>query len=141
MSLLTQQDRDYILEQLRLAPDSVLADAMLEFNKIREMVVAVRKIANGTAPGSAPMVAQIVATPEQFSKDVAAYEQELAVKNAPRKNVSPGPALISKIGGNTKDHIFNLLQVEKQPPTKYDDHLKLLWARGEVKYDGEEYYL
>lgn len=130
MSLLTPQDRAYILEQLTLAPDSVLADAMLAFNAIRDKIVEVRQLCNAVTP-----------TKESFLEGVVAYERELVEKNMLRKNVSPGAVLIGKIGGNTKDVIFEFLRDDKQPPAKYGDHLKLLWSRGEVKFDGKEYYL
>ena len=130
MSLLTQQDRNYILEQLKLAPDNVLAEAMLKFNEMRDQVVQVRKL-----------TAASEATVDTFSKDITAYEAELVIKNALRKNVSPGKSSIGKIGSSTKDVIFELLRSDKKPAAKYDEHLKLLWERGEVKFDGEEYYL
>lgn len=128
MPLLSDNDRQYILEQLRTAPDSVLVDAMLALNAVRDKVVATRKLIEN-ATGSAPVARTIVEHTAEPAKDVA------------RKNVSPGPATIGKIGSNTKDVIFEFLRDDKQPPAKYDDHLKLLWARGEVKYDGKEWYV
>lgn len=60
----------------------------------------------------------------------------------PRKNVSPGEPSITKIGTATKKIILADLQVGEQlPRQKYDEHLKLLWKRGEVKFDGDEYYV
>lgn len=129
MRLLTDNDRNYILAQLAVAPDSVLADAMLAFDAIRNKIVAVRKFANENVSGSAPIVQVAIENAAEPEKEVV------------RKNVSPGPAAIGKIGSNTKDVIFEFLRDDKQPPTKYDDHLKLLWSRGEVKYDGKEWYL
>ncbi len=63
-----------------------------------------------------------------------------------RANVSPGEPSISKIGGATKDYLINELKagsrsVEYSDFHKYVEHLKLLWKRGEIKFDGEEYYL
>lgn len=60
---------------------------------------------------------------------------------AERINVSPGATSIGKIGSNTKELILESLAVNVQPATKYVEHLKLLWARGEVKFDGNSYYL
>lgn len=59
-----------------------------------------------------------------------------------RGNVSPGEPSIGKIGSNTKDDILRQLREGMgQPSAKYAEHLKLLWKRNEVKFDGEEYYL
>ena len=66
-----------------------------------------------------------------------------AVKAEPieRKNVNPGTPLIGKIGTKTKDEIMALLKAGTQPPNKFDEHLKLLWSRGEVQFDGTSYFL
>lgn len=119
MSLLTQQDRAYILAQLALAPDSVLADAMLAFNTIRDKLVMVRKM---------------VEQPEVAREPV---------NEAPaiRPNVSPGKSAITKIGSETKAALLLDVGCNKQPPAKYTEHLKLLWERCEVKFDGKEWYL
>lgn len=121
MQLLHDDDRRYILDQLRLAPDSVLADAMLAFNEIRDKLVIVRKMVE--RPGEPA--------------------NEAPPKEAPsRPNVSPGKSSITKIGSDTKTSILaGLANNGVQPPTKYTEHLKLLWSRGEVKFDGKEYYL
>ena len=59
-----------------------------------------------------------------------------------RKNISPGDPTITKIGSGTKGVILDALQQGQQMPRpKYDEHLKLLWKRGEVKFDGEQYYV
>ena len=69
------------------------------------------------------------------------------VVKVPRPNVSPGVPLITKIGSNTKEYILNELKASGAPRTlehfglKYAEHLKLLWSRGEIKFDGSEYYL
>ena len=59
----------------------------------------------------------------------------------PRQNVSPGPSAISKIGEKAKTYLLNELKGGGQPEAKYAEHLKLLWSRGEIKFDGKEYYL
>lgn len=58
-----------------------------------------------------------------------------------RTNVSPGEPSIGKIGNVAKDAITATLGAGRQPAEKYTEHMKLLWKRGEVKYDGKEYYL
>ena len=59
----------------------------------------------------------------------------------PRKNVSPGEPSITKIGTNTREEIIETLKRGAQPLDKFREHLKLLWKRGEVNFDGEEYYI
>lgn len=59
----------------------------------------------------------------------------------PKQNVSPGLSTIGKIGTPTKEYIFEALTQGVQPAAKYVEHLKLLWSRGEVKFDGVNYYL
>lgn len=59
----------------------------------------------------------------------------------PRKNVSPGEPSITKIGTNTEGALFGVLRAGGQPEAKYTEHMKLLWKRGKVKFDGKEYYL
>lgn len=125
MALLTEADRTYVLEQLRLAPDSVLADAMLAFNRIRDNVVIVRNMALNAVPALKPKPEEAEAEPEPCE----------------RANVSPGVSLITKIGGPTKALILEELAEGIQPGPKFSEHMKLLWARGEVKFDSEEYYL
>ena len=60
----------------------------------------------------------------------------------PRKNINPGEPTITKIGSGTRDVILADLKAGRQLPLpKYAEHLKLLWKRGEIKFDGEEYYV
>ena len=58
-----------------------------------------------------------------------------------RKNISPGEPTITKIGMNTEGALFGVLRAGGQPEAKYAEHMKLLWKRGEIKFDGKEYYL
>ena len=60
---------------------------------------------------------------------------------AARKNVSPGEPSITKIGSGAKETIIHALNTGTPLGDRYTEHLKLLWARGEIKFDGEEYYL
>lgn len=74
------------------------------------------------------------AAPAPSGKDYSRVE-------ADRTNVSPGSSTITKIGSETKKHILESLDVNVQPATRYAEHLKLLWSRGEIKFDGDRYYL
>lgn len=58
-----------------------------------------------------------------------------------RANVSPGEPSIVKIGSNTKEHILGRLQAGFGIEEKYEEHAKLLWSRGEINFDGKEYYI
>lgn len=84
-------------------------------------------------------VAAIGKEPHACSKR---YVEPEEIKNVPaeRKNISPGPSSITKIGGNTLEQVLGMLKDGHQPPDKYSEHLKLLWSRGKVKYDGKLYY-
>lgn len=61
----------------------------------------------------------------------------------PRPNINPGEPTIGKIGEATKAVILDELGTKNIQPLqpKYTEHLKLLWKRGLIKYDGKEYYL
>lgn len=58
-----------------------------------------------------------------------------------RKNVSPGEPSITKIGSGAKETIIHALNTGTPLGDRYTEHLKLLWARGEIKFDGEVFYL
>lgn len=91
-------------------------------------------------------VAAIGKQPHACSKQYVEPE-EIVKPAAERKNISPGTPSITKIGTNTKEYILNELKASGAPRTiehfglKLVEHLKLLWARGEIKFDGTEYYL
>jgi len=60
-----------------------------------------------------------------------------------RPNINPGDPTIGKIGEATKALILDELGTKNIQPVqpKYTEHLKLLWKRGLIKFDGKEYYL
>lgn len=59
-----------------------------------------------------------------------------------RKNISPGDPSITKIGANTKESLLAHLKAGGQPTrAKFEEHLKLLWKRGEIRFDGENFYV
>lgn len=62
-------------------------------------------------------------------------------EGAPRPNISPGEPSIGKIGSETKATLLSLIGNNQQPASKWHEHAKLLWKRGEIKFDGAEYYL
>jgi hypothetical protein len=118
--LITDNDRAYILEQLATATDDVLVDAFLKLQSTREKAVTARALI-GKTDYSAPSVAEPVLPVE-------------------RQNVNPGIPGIGKIGSATKDELLKQLAAGKQPAAKFVEHMKLLWERGEVKFDGKEWW-
>ncbi len=62
-------------------------------------------------------------------------------RNGIRPNISPGEPSIGKIGADAKQAVYNLVTDGEPIPKKYAEHCKLLWKRGEIKFDGTEYYL
>jgi hypothetical protein len=58
-----------------------------------------------------------------------------------RNDIFPGKPTITKIGTETKAALLHNLGFGTQPAAKFTEHLKLLWSRGEVKWDGEVWYV
>jgi len=88
--------------------------------------------------------AETCETLEKFRPAGGSELETAPVQTAPqpaRKNISPGLSIIGKLGEKTKVIILDCLQKQVQPDEKYKEHLKLLWARGEVKWDGEVWYV
>lgn len=125
--MLSDNDRKYILNALRAAPDHVLADAMLAYNAFRDKVIAVRKLTK--APEAEPSSPEVEDTPSSEVEDTP-----------DRPNVDPGKSTIIKIGAKSKDEIFVRLK-NGASLDRFSEHLKLLWSRGEVKFDGTRYYV
>lgn len=88
-------------------------------------------------------VAAIGKQPHACSKQYVEPEELnfRCVEVEPRKNINPGVPAITKIGNNTLEVVLGMLKDGHQPPEKYSEHLKLLWTRGKVKFDGKEYWL
>jgi hypothetical protein len=92
----------------------------------------------GPDDGRKPFSTPSTAPTKPGSADAWPFPDEEAVE---RKNVSPGNPTIGKIGTATTDELIAILNGGKQPPKNRSEHMKLLWKRGLVKYDGKEYYL
>ena len=133
MALLTDVDRAFILAQLKLAPDEILADAMLTFNTVRDKIVKVRALSAAAAAA---------ATKEELEVSYVAMTTE-DVKHLPvsRPNVTPSGPIAKRLHVHTKNTILNRLTDGIQPNEQLLPQAKLLWARGEIKYDGEKFYL
>jgi len=124
--VLSSNDRVYILTQLNSAPDEVLVRAYLDLSAQYASILEAR-----AAITQAKTVVQTVTTVDLQTEPV----------DQPRRNLNPGVSSITKIGSNTKADILSCLADGMQPPAKFEEHCKLLWERGEVKFDGQEYYL
>lgn len=139
MSILSDRDREFILKQLRTAPDSVLADAMLEFNLIRDKIVAVRKL---TKEPQEVISSEMTVTEPAPNIEINPLGTVHASQSKLRPNVDPGKPEITKIGSKTKDQIIQWLKDGTDIRADlYGEHLKLLWSRGEVKFDGARWYV
>ena len=67
--------------------------------------------------------------------------EQVGVTPSERANISPGEPSITKIGVNTEGALFGVLRAGGQPEAKFAEHMKLLWKRGKVKFDGEQFYV
>ena len=112
--LLSDGDREFIYGQLRHASDDILVRAYTEFDRVRQMALAVRSVSVATEP-------------ETTSSE--------------RPNTNPGDPTITKIGATTEAELIRMIEHGAQPPAKYLAHMQLLWRRGKVKFDGKEWYL
>jgi hypothetical protein len=140
MNILSESERTALLQSLTDAPDEVLIDAVRQrkdwmrnikssFDEVRNFVgMRVTEASKPPLSATTPLV-----TPS-IEKQPTAPEK--------RTNKSPGASSIGKIGGKTKDEIIGVLKAGRQPNhDKYGEHLKLLWNRGEICFDGKEFYL
>jgi hypothetical protein len=93
-----------------------------------------------TAPDNT-WVDQLDATPVKSPPVPSPARIDKIIKASERPNASPGEPSIGKIGSDTKENILRALKEGQPIGAKFVEHLKLLWKRGEVKYDGDEYYL
>lgn len=139
MNILTPEQRASALRALATAPDEILLSAMVDYKAHNHRLESVKRnfdetceLLNAAATGASSQTPNPTTSAEAPSAPVAA---------APRPNVSPGVPGIGKIGGNTKTDILDTLSAGLQSAPRFAEHLKLLWSRGEVKFDGKEYYL
>lgn len=114
--LITDGDRAFILQALTGASDEVLVRAYQDWDAQRSAALDVRSKLGGLSA-----------------------EEVVVAPSTERKNFSPGASSISRMSAGTKSDILSLLARGEQPGDKYSEHLKLLWERGDVKFDGEWY--
>lgn len=130
MALLNNDDRAFILAQLTLAPDEILADAMLAFNAVRDKIIKVRALSAAAGTKEEPEVPYVSMTTEDVKHVLVS-----------RPNVTPSGPIAKRLHMHTKNTILNRLEDGVQPNEQLLPQAKLLWARGEIKYDGEKFYL
>ena len=90
-------------------------------------------------------VAAIGKEPTKTSRVIDDVEKVLAVsdddsKPAARPNINPGESKMKRLSGQAYNFVIVQLGLGKQPEG-YAEHLKLLWTRGEVKFDGSNWYI
>lgn len=130
MALLNDGDRAFILAQLTLAPDEILADAMLAFNAVRDKIIKVRALSAAAGTKEEPEVSYAAVTTEDVKHVLVS-----------RPNVTPSGPIAKRLHVHTKNTILNRLEDGVQPNEQLLPQAKLLWSRGEIKYDGEKFYL
>jgi hypothetical protein len=147
MNILSEDERAALLRSLTDAPDEVLIDAVRQrkdwmkgikssFDEVRNFVGM--KVTESSKP------------PLNSGRETGTGESSKKVDNDPEKvshpttrpNKSPGASSITKIGTKTKDDLIAVLRAGLQPNhDKFGEHLKLLWEREIVLYDGKEFYV
>lgn len=136
MNLLTEQQRKNALICLAKAPDEVILSAMVDYKAHMHRMEGVKRNFDAT-------LTELNQTQfdERRQSDEPVSEDKRGSGIIVRENVNPGASSIGKIGGKAKEDILEHLCGGVQPPRSYAEHLKLLWARGEVKFDGQVFYL
>lgn len=137
MKLLSEEQRAKAIEALARAPDEILLSAMVDFRRFRHLEEGTRANFNEVADQLTERRQANEPVDVERRGTCGCAVQEVKA----RTNVSPGTSSIGKIGGVTRDTLIAYLAKNQQPPAKYAEHMKLLWARGEIKFDGTEYYL
>lgn len=135
---LTDRQREVLLSELKeTAPDVIIVSAVRQSRFYHEHVKELEQVPYGRELYKVP--SRVETTPEPGLGQPV--EKELGPFPVVRGNVDPGKPSIGKIGSATKEELLRTLQQEKIPHAKYSEHLKLLWSRGEIKFDGERYYV
>lgn len=73
--------------------------------------------------------------------DPSDKRNERDASNHGRIDTSPGTSAIARIGSATRIDLLAMVKAGQQPHKKYEEHLKLMWQRGEVKFDGKEWWV
>ena len=137
MKLLTDEQRAKAVAALARAPDEILLSAMVDFRRWRHMEEGTKANFEEVADELTERRTHTVPVSEECRGTYGCVVQEVD-----RPNVDPGKPTITKIGAPAKALILEELRTGTiQPHAKYAEHLKLLWARGEVKFDGQRWYL
>jgi hypothetical protein len=151
--LLTQAQREKSLTLLAKAPDEILLSAIVDLRKhwhlhqgtlanyevVMKELEGAEHAANSLAAQAANHLAanaQAATAPEP--KPTPGPEPEPLEE---RVNQSPGMPSVRRINSNTYQEIMDALKAGHSVKLKHVDACKLLWARGEIKYDGQGFYL
>lgn len=133
MNFLTQEQRNKAVEKLRHAPDEVLISALVELRKSEHFEDGMKRNVDELF-GTSSERSQI----NEKTFDPLPTPEPVVTERA---NVSPGASMISKMGNATRDNLLATLRAGGTISAKFTEHLKLLWARSEVKFDGKVFYL
>lgn len=136
---LTDRQREIFLNELRdTAPDVMIVSAVRQSRFFHEHVKELEQVPYGR---------ELYKVPSRNEPGLGQKIDfvEVTASESVRGNVDPGKPAIGKIGSGTKEWILGELKLEARVPehfgAKYAEHLKLLWSRGEIKFDGEKYYV
>ena len=137
MNILTENERAALLRSLANAPDEILIDAVRQY---KDWMKGIRSSFDDVRALIGMKADRVLSPPPPPPPKAASSSPEVATpKNRP--NVNPGRSSITKIGQKTKDQLLHDLRHDIPIPAKYEEHLKLMHNRGEIKFDGTSYYL
>lgn len=136
MQILKNDERDALLKVLQTAPDEVLLDAVRQTKDHRLHIQNTLK----EVQGYCGLKAIELPKPQLDAKSVEAKAVLDATPTA-RKNINPGRPAIGKIGTKTTNELLDMLSKRVQPAEKWTEHMKLLWSRDIVKWDGSQWYV
>lgn len=133
--LLTPSDRQSLSSYLQdNAPDDILIRAVEQVKEYRENVrtdySSLRKYL-GT-PASEP-----VSSPTKVATPLTTVVSEL-------QEADPPGTPVQRISTKVRSMLLAALKQPHAPSSlgnKFSGHLKLLWTRGEIKWNGKEYYI
>lgn len=125
MNYLTKQQRVNALACLATAPDEVILSAMVDYKSHMHRLEGIKRNFDETLT--------------ELNGEASVIEEAPTATN--QKNVNPGTPSIGKIGSATRQELLNQLVNGIVPAPKFKEHLKLLWSRNEVKFDGDRYYV
>lgn len=124
--------RAALLASLANAPDEILLDAVRQYMDWQNGIHRQFKDVSGFIGMKEIEAPKPTLTPPKAEVQVPSQTE--------RPNVDPGPPTITKMGVKTREQILANVAAANKVRHWFNEHLRLLWAQGEVKFDGKEYY-